>query len=129
MAGSFSEVSDKYDESSLLDYFDKFELTSDEDAGELGNSLSHSGIGSKTVEGWHRAFQMGIGCAHSTIHKYIFVLRKERSFSETKLVRIIAGKSAVKVTKYEKSQTRLVELLKHYSNNNILKQLDSFHRY
>ena len=39
------------------------------------------------------------------------------------MTKIIAGESAAKVAKYEASQTRLVEFLKHYSNNIILNQL------
>ena len=50
--------------------------------------------------------------------------QKEQSLSENQLARLIAGESAAKVSKYENNQAKLVELLKLYSNNNILKQLE-----
>ena len=67
---------------------------------------------------------MRMGCSHPTIHKFIQLLRKEQRLSENKLARIIAGKSAAKMAQYEKNQARLIDLLKHYSNNNSLKKLE-----
>ena len=67
-----------------------------------------------SVEGWHRALQMGMGCDHLTIHKFIQFLRNEQNLSENKLSRTIAGENSAKVAKCKKSQARLVEILKHY---------------
>ena len=37
------------------------------------------------VEGWHRAFQLGMGFAHPTITKFLQYLRKERASLKTAL--------------------------------------------
>ena len=64
---------------------------------------------------------MGIGMCQPPIHKFIQFLI-EQSISENMLGLVSAREKAAMVAKYEKSRSRLIELLKHYKNNNILKQ-------
>ena len=42
------------------------------------------------VEGWHRAFQLGMGFAHPTITKFLQYPRIELSFTENRIARIRA---------------------------------------
>ena len=77
-----------------------------------------------SVEGWHRAFQMGMGCAHPTICKFIQYLRNEQSLTENRITRIIAGEDVYKRPEYVHRQNRLAKILKDYQNSIILKELE-----
>ena len=46
-----------------------------------------------SVEGWHRAFQLGMGCAHPTVHKLINFMRRQQSTSENKIARFRPAKN------------------------------------
>ena len=76
------------------------------------------------VEGWHRAFQLGMGFAHPTITKFLQYLRKEQSFTENRIARIRAGEVLPVTAKVERHRQRLQQLLNHYQNNNLLSVLE-----
>ena len=72
------------------------------------------------VEGWHRAFQLGMGFAHPTITKFLQYLRKEQSFTENRIARRRTGETLPVNAKVERHRQRLQQLLNHYQNNNLL---------
>ena len=60
----------------------------------LWNQLENARNGNQetnNVEGWHRAFQLGMGIAHPLITNFLQYLRKEQSFTENRIARIRAG--------------------------------------
>ena len=60
----------------------------------LWNQLLNARNGNQetnNVEGWHRAFQLGMGIAHPLITNFLQYLRKEQSFTENRIARIRAG--------------------------------------
>ena len=69
------------------------------------------------VEGWHRAFQLGMGFAHPTTTKFLQYLRKEQSFTGNRIARIRAGEILTVNAKVERHRQRLQQLLNHYENN------------
>ena len=122
-----------------MPFFEYFEATWLGSAGRLGKRstpLFHQSMwnqydaaatgGQKTnnaVEGWHHAFQSGMGFSHPNILKFLRFLQKEQSMTENKIARIRAGEKFKKDARYESTSERLVEILANYQNNRIKKTL------
>ncbi len=94
---------------------------------ELWNQLENAKEGNNntnnSMEGWNSAFQLGMVCAHPTAQKFISFLRREQSMMDSKLIRIRSGEKAPKNPKHEKMQLRSKEVLSHYQNKTILREL------
>ncbi len=91
---------------------------------QFSNAASGSQKTNNSVEGWHRAFQLTMGCAHPNLHKFINFMRREQSHTENRVARIRAGEKVEKKVKYVKIQERIQEILRNYQNNRILKELE-----
>ena len=85
------------------------------------NAASGSQKTNNSVEGWHRAFQMTMGCAHPTLHKFINFLHREQSHSENRVARIRAGEKVEKKAMNVKRQEGIQHISSNYQNNRILK--------
>ena len=66
------------------------------------------------MESWHHAFQIGMDCAHPTIHKFIEFIPPEQSLAENKLARNRSGEKVSKTATYATAQLGLSEILKNY---------------
>ena len=88
------------------------------------NALAGSQKTNNSVEGWNRAFQLGMGCAHPTFHKFLAFIIREQSSTENKIARLRCGEKIAKCVKYEKVQKRIQEVLRNYQNNRLLKELE-----
>ena len=78
------------------------------------------------VEGWQKAFQLSMGFAHPTITKFLHYLRKEQSFTEKRIARLLGREILPVNAKVERRRQRLQQLVNHYQNNNLLSVLKGF---
>ena len=95
---------------------------------EIWNQYEQARIGSQktnnSVEGWHRAFQHGMGFAHPTLGKFLTFLRREQGWTEVKIARIEGGEKPRKDAKYERTNDKLKNILEHYQNNRLMSLLE-----
>ena len=87
-------------------------------------ALTGSQKTNNSVEGWHRAFQHGMGFNHPTLGKFLSFLRKEQNWTEVKIARMQGGEQPRKNAKYVKFNERLKTILSNYQNNRILSLLE-----
>ena len=87
-------------------------------------ALTGSQKTNNSVEGWHRAFQHGMGFSHPTLDKFLSFLRKEQNWAEVKIARRQARKQARKDAKYVNFNELLKTILSNYQNNRILSLLE-----
>ena len=121
----------------LLEYFEKTWLGSTGRLGrrskpifekEIWNQYDIAVVGGQktnnSVEGWHRAFQHGMGFAHPTLGKFLTFLRREQSWTEVKVARIQGGEKPNRNVKYARNNCNLQNILLNYQNNRILALLE-----
>ena len=77
-----------------------------------------------SVERWHRAFQLGMGCAHPTFNNVLAIIIREQSSTENKVAKLKCGEKLAKCVKFEKVQKRIQEVLRNYQNSRLLKELE-----
>ena len=96
---------------------------------EMWNVFHAASTGStktnNAVEGWHRAFQLGMGFAHPTMYKYVKYLQVEQSATENKYARVRIGDTFYQDQHYKQLSEQLQKVLAKYQNNRILEELES----
>ena len=120
----------------LLEYFESTWLGSSGRLGRRSKALFDKSIWNQfekaasgcqktnnSVEGWHRAFQHGMGFAHPTLGKFLSFLRREQNWTEVKMARIQGGEPPNRDAKYVKSNEHVMNILANYQNNRVLNLL------
>ena len=78
-----------------------------------------------SFEGWNRVFQLAMGYVHPTVPKLIQQIRKEKSLTNNRLIRLKFGEKPYKCPKYEQLQQRISDTFKNYQNNDLISQLEA----
>ena len=73
-----------------------------------------------SVEGWHRAFQSSLSCAHPSLWKFIEQIRKEEALQHFNIIQIMNGASVAGRKKYRCCDARIRNLVQRYATMNTM---------
>jgi hypothetical protein len=73
-----------------------------------------------SVEGWHRAFQSSLSCAHPSLWKFIDQLKKEEALQHFNIIQVRSGASVPGRKKYRCCQGRIRNIVQRYATMSTL---------